>query len=190
MYMKRSTRRTRVAGLGLILLLSGLMADAIALVSVRAAIDNNARAGENEMEPVASHAQTRDPVQGTHASALHANQDSSPWAARQGMRARAGGSLQLFRADKWSVGILGITVALAVCGAIASVVRRLAPSNVPVAATVISRMCLSPKHTLYVVQIGQRMLLVGTGPQAAPAVLSELDELPVLPQNLSPGGEA
>ena len=190
MYMKRSTRRTRVAGLGLILLLSGLMADAIALVSVRAAIDNNGACGRERIgaccEPRSN---TGSGSRGHKRRALHANQDSSPWPAR-GNADAAGESVQLFRADKWSVGILGITVALAVCGAIATVIRRLAPSNVPVAATVISRMCLSPKHTLYVVQIGQRMLLVGTGPQAAPAVLSELDELPVLPQNLSPGGEA
>lgn len=188
MTMKRSTRRTRVAGLGLILLLAGLMADAIALVTVRAAIESNA--GENEMGPGASHAQNRDPGQGTQASALDANRDLTRWTARPGMRPRAGESAQLLRPDRWSMGILGITAALAVCGAIATAIRRLAPSHVPVAATVISRMSLSPKHTLYVVQIGQRMLLVGTGPQAAPAVLSELDELPVLPQNLSPGVEA
>jgi len=42
---------------------------------------------------------------------------------------------------------------------------------------VVSRTSLSPKHSVYVLRIGRRVLLVGTGPQGAPSLITELDEL-------------
>jgi hypothetical protein len=38
-------------------------------------------------------------------------------------------------------------------------------------------MSLSPKHTVYLLRVGRRVLLVGAGPQGAPALISELDDL-------------
>jgi flagellar biogenesis protein FliO len=41
---------------------------------------------------------------------------------------------------------------------------------------VVARVGLSPKHAMYMVQVGHRLLVVGTGPQGAPSLITELDE--------------
>ena len=40
----------------------------------------------------------------------------------------------------------------------------------------VSRVSLSPKHSVYLLRAGRRLLLVGAGPQGAPALISELDD--------------
>jgi hypothetical protein len=72
----------------------------------------------------------------------------------------------------------GIAILLALGGGIAAAARRFAPVNGTGALKVISRVGLSPKHTVYLLRAGGRVLLVGTGPQGAPALISELDEFP------------
>ena len=42
---------------------------------------------------------------------------------------------------------------------------------------VVGRVSLSPKHTVHMLRVGRRVLVVGVGPQGAPALISELDEL-------------
>ena len=46
---------------------------------------------------------------------------------------------------------------------------------------VVSRVSLSPKHAVYLVCAGGRVLLVGTGPQGAPTLISELDDIALTP---------
>jgi len=41
---------------------------------------------------------------------------------------------------------------------------------------VIGRTSLSPRHTVHLLSIGQRVLIVGTGPQGAPSLLGELTD--------------
>src|SRR5262249_31540684 len=85
---------------------------------------------------------------------------------------RLGGS------DTWSPAMIGITLALAVCGGIIAAGRRFLPhQGAVVGMQVVGRVSLSPKHTVYMLRVGRRMLLIGAGPQGAPALISELDEL-------------
>jgi flagellar protein FliO/FliZ len=85
--------------------------------------------------------------------------------------------------------MVGITLALAVCGGIYAVCRRFLPQSAAGAVCVVSRVSLSPKHSVYMLRIGRRVLLVGTGPQGAPSLIAELDDLPGVEPNLGQGGE-
>jgi flagellar protein FliO/FliZ len=80
--------------------------------------------------------------------------------------------------DAWYVGMASIAVLLAAAGGIAFAARRIAPRPGAGALHVVSRVSLSPKHTVYLLRAGGRVLLVGTGPQGAPSLISELDEIP------------
>jgi flagellar protein FliO/FliZ len=71
-----------------------------------------------------------------------------------------------------------IAVLLAAAGGIVFAGRRFAPRPGAGALNVISRVSLSPKHAVYLLRAGGRVLLVGTGPQGAPSLISELDEIP------------
>jgi len=84
--------------------------------------------------------------------------------------ARPGGS------DIWSLAIIGITLALAVSGGIIAAGRRFLPQGVGGGVKVIGRVSLSPKHSVYLLEVGRRRLLVGAGPQGAPALISELED--------------
>ena len=80
--------------------------------------------------------------------------------------------------DAWYLGMSLTAVLLAVAGGVVFVGRRLAPRPGAGGLQVVSRVSLSPKHTVYLLRAGGRVLLVGTGPQGAPALISELDEMP------------
>ena len=86
-------------------------------------------------------------------------------------------------------GMAGITLALAVCGGIYAACRRFLPQSAAGAVQVVSRVSLSPKHSVYMLRIGRRVLLVGTGPQGAPSLIAELDDLPEVEPSLGQGGE-
>ena len=86
--------------------------------------------------------------------------------------ARADGS------DAWYVGMALVAVLLAAAGGLALAGRRFAPRPGAGALKIVSRVSLSPKHTVYLLRAGGRVLLVGTGPQGAPSLISELDEIP------------
>ena len=81
-------------------------------------------------------------------------------------------------ADTWYLGMAVIAVLLAIGGGVAFMGRRFVPRPGAGALHVVSRVSLSPKHTVYLLRAGGRVLLVGTGPQGAPALISELDEMP------------
>ena len=40
----------------------------------------------------------------------------------------------------------------------------------------VGRASLSPKHTVYLLEVGRRVLIVGTGAQGAPTLLGELTD--------------
>lgn len=81
--------------------------------------------------------------------------------------------------DGWWSGLAFVALVL-VCGGAAVVARRLGPRASSSAVQVVGRVSLSPKHSVYLLRVGRRVLLVGAGPQGPPALISELDEFPQL----------
>jgi flagellar biogenesis protein FliO len=92
--------------------------------------------------------------------------------------ARRGAARLALRADRFDPGwelslmLLGL---VALLGIVAAAARKLAPIHSTAAARVVGRIPLSPKHALYLLEIGDRRLLLGTGPQAAPSLITELE---------------
>ncbi|MHB1562341.1 MAG: flagellar biosynthetic protein FliO, partial [Isosphaeraceae bacterium] len=78
--------------------------------------------------------------------------------------------------DRWRPWSAGVAIALATCGAIALASRRRGTRTAPVELQVVGRASLTPKHGVYVVRVGRRVLVVGAGPQGPPSLLTELDE--------------
>ena len=76
----------------------------------------------------------------------------------------------------WWVGTPGMALALAAFGGLSLASRRWGSTNVRQTGLVrvISRTSLSPRHAVYLVKMGNRTLLIGTGPQGSPTLLSEL----------------
>ncbi|HWE36630.1 MAG TPA: flagellar biosynthetic protein FliO [Isosphaeraceae bacterium] len=72
----------------------------------------------------------------------------------------------------------GLAAALAAVGALGVAARRLRPRDssgpgVGPGLKVIGRVGLSPRHAVHLVRAGDRVLVVGTGPQGAPALLGD-----------------
>jgi len=93
------------------------------------------------------------------------------------------------RSDAWYWEMAGVAVVLAVSGGLVAAARRFLPQGGAGGLQVISRVSLSPKHSVYVLRAGRRVLLVGAGPQGAPALISELDDFPEN-EPAAPQGEA
>jgi flagellar protein FliO/FliZ len=110
---------------------------------------------------------SREPDRLSHAS-------RSPFYKRLARSDRAQGS------ESWYLGMAVIALLLALGGGLAAAARRLSPRSGAAGLQVVSRVSLSPKHAVYLLRAGTRVLLVGTGPQGAPALISELDEIPPL----------
>jgi hypothetical protein len=125
----------------------------------------------------------------------YADGPSTPEAAKAGGRMTWEGMIRKSRGTRpegldtswW--GMAGITLALAVSGGIYAACRRLVPRNGSGDVQVVSRVSLSPKHSVYTLRVGRRVLLVGAGPQGAPSLIAELDELPGSGPNVGQGGE-
>jgi Flagellar biosynthesis protein, FliO len=91
--------------------------------------------------------------------------------------------------DGWYWGMAGITLALALCGGLVASARRFFPQGAGAGVQIVSRVSLSPKHAVYVLRIGRRVLLVGSGPQGPPALISELDDASETEPGRRPGDE-
>jgi flagellar biogenesis protein FliO len=74
------------------------------------------------------------------------------------------------------VGMVGVVLAVAICGTIGVWARRFSFQTAPRGIQVVGRISLSPKHTVYLLRVGPRVLLLGAGPQGAPSLIGELDE--------------
>ncbi len=85
-----------------------------------------------------------------------------------GTRASAGGS-------SWWLAPSGIALALALVGGASLACRRFLPRDggSPGGLRVVGRTSLSPKHAVHLVRAGDRILMIGTGPQGPPALLGE-----------------
>jgi flagellar protein FliO/FliZ len=83
-------------------------------------------------------------------------------------------------AGGWWLGTAGVALALALCGWGSIAARKYRPSPRPgasaLAMRVIGRTSLSPRHSVYLLEVGGRVLIVGAGAQGAPTLLGELTE--------------
>lgn len=99
---------------------------------------------------------------------------------RDGARAAAApASSAAGHSGGWWLGTAGAALALAACGWASVSSRRYLPragTTGPAALRVVGRTSLSPRHTVYLLDVGGRVLIVGTGPQGAPSLLGELTD--------------
>jgi flagellar biogenesis protein FliO len=91
--------------------------------------------------------------------------------------------------DTWSLAMIGVTLALAICGGMVAASRRFLPRRADGVVQVVGRVSLSPKHAVYLLRVGRRLLLVGAGSQGAPSLISELDDLVEFDPDLPARGE-
>jgi flagellar biogenesis protein FliO len=76
--------------------------------------------------------------------------------------------------SSWWLAPTGVAVILCLCGAVCVGARKHGPRGTTTALKIIGRMSLSPRHSIVLVRAGERTLMIGLGPQAAPALLGEL----------------
>jgi flagellar protein FliO/FliZ len=76
----------------------------------------------------------------------------------------------------WWLGSTGIALVLAVCGAICLAARKYRPHDSAGLVQVVGRISLTSRHSIFVVRVGRRSLLIGTGAQGSPTLLGELTE--------------
>ncbi len=74
----------------------------------------------------------------------------------------------------WWFGGAGIAAVLAVCGGLCIAARKFLPPSSSSLLQVVGRVSLSPKHSVYLLRVDGRVLLIGAGPQGAPSYLGEL----------------
>ena len=70
----------------------------------------------------------------------------------------------------------GVAAALAVFGAIGLTAKKVRPASDSPSLRVVGRTNLSPRQTVYLVQVGERTLILGAGSQGPPTLLGELTE--------------
>jgi flagellar protein FliO/FliZ len=188
-------RRVPRAGHGLpALLVIGVAAGALALEEARAATDSPPvpegaqPLGRSATAPALISAGAIDDQSSSGAESRGRADVSRPSRSvlprRSSSTARVGGS------DGWYLGMAGITLALAVCGGVVAAARRFSSQGAAGEIRVVSRVSLSPKHTVYLLRVGRRVLLVGAGPQGAPSLISELDDLAEIEPRPRQGEEA
>jgi flagellar biogenesis protein FliO len=76
----------------------------------------------------------------------------------------------------WWITPVGLAAALAVFGGLSLASKRFLPNRESGPIQVVGRSSLSPKHSVYLLRVGERVLIVGTGPQGAPATLGEVTD--------------
>jgi flagellar protein FliO/FliZ len=74
----------------------------------------------------------------------------------------------------WWIGTAGIALALAAFGGISVAMRKFLPKSDAGPLRVIGRTTLSPRHSVYLLKAGDRVLIIGTGPQGSPTLLGEM----------------
>ena len=72
------------------------------------------------------------------------------------------------------MGTAGIALALAAFGGMSLAARKFLPQSESGPLRVVGRTSLSPKHTVYLLKAGDKVLIVGTGPGGSPTLLGEM----------------
>jgi flagellar protein FliO/FliZ len=76
----------------------------------------------------------------------------------------------------WWLGSAGVGLALAAFGWASLAARGFRPGGEPAALRVLGRTSLGSKQAVSLVQVGDRILIIGTGAQGAPSLLGEIDD--------------
>jgi flagellar protein FliO/FliZ len=76
----------------------------------------------------------------------------------------------------WWLGPVGIAAALAVFGGVSLASKRFLPSRDSGPIRVVGRSSLSTKHSACLLRVGDRVLIVGIGPQGPPTTLGEITD--------------
>jgi hypothetical protein len=92
--------------------------------------------------------------------------------------------------DRWGWGTIGLALVLAICGVVAIAAQRSSPRVSAGAVQVVGRVSLSPRHSVYLLRVGRRVLVVGAGPQGPPALITELADEPQGPPATQQGAES
>jgi flagellar protein FliO/FliZ len=74
----------------------------------------------------------------------------------------------------WWLGTAGIALALAAFGGASVAAKKFLPKSDASPLRVIGRTSLSPRHSVYLLKAGDRVLIIGTGPQGSPTLLGEM----------------
>ena len=76
----------------------------------------------------------------------------------------------------WWLGTAGVGLALAAFGWASMAARGYRPGGEPAALRVLGRTSLGSKQAVSLVQVGDRIQIVGTGAKGAPSLLGEIDD--------------
>ncbi len=76
----------------------------------------------------------------------------------------------------WWLVPTGITAALAVFGGVSLASKRFLPSRDSALLQVVGRSSLSGAHSVYLLRVGDRVLILGAGPQGPPSTLGEVTD--------------
>jgi Flagellar biosynthesis protein, FliO len=177
--MRKSRRRHRAlrVALGLAIILAlGFAADAIVLMTTRAHADASAAPGQTAIATQSNSVQASGDRLTAPSRTESAPPGDDPRASRAPLFRRLTKGSRPGGSDPWSLSMIVVTITLVVLGGIVVAGRRYLPQAPGAAMQVVGRVSLSPKHTVYMLRVGRRVLLVGTGPQGSPSLISELDE--------------
>jgi hypothetical protein len=89
----------------------------------------------------------------------------------------------------WSMMACAALVLIAGGGA-AVWVRRAGPRASAGDVRVVGRVSLSPRHSVYLLRVGRRVLVLGAGSQGPPSLIAELDDVPQDPPASPEGAES
>jgi len=76
----------------------------------------------------------------------------------------------------WWMGTAFMVAVLGAAGVVCIAAKRQTAGGPSIKLQVVGRVALPPRHAVFAVRAGGRTLLIGTGPQGAPALLGELDD--------------
>lgn len=106
-----------------------------------------------------------------------AGQSARPRPGRSPALAWLRGATDSSGSEGWGAGPACLAVVLAICGGLAVAARRFGPRAPAAPVQVVGRVSLSPKHSVYLLRVGRRVLVLGAGPQGPPALITELADV-------------
>jgi hypothetical protein len=107
---------------------------------------------------------------------------------RPSHRSTSGRQAGTVSSSRWWLVVAGTAVVCATCGwlSLASKRGRLGLARTRPALEVVGRASLSPRHSVYLLRAGERVLIVGAGAQGPPALLGEITDSQELARFVEP----